>query len=102
MPQRYCLTHKERPAVGQCNLCHKPICEECRYAGPAEGLFCSAECYDKYLAYHSRKQPVVRSSRLKSLVIGCLIVLAIAAVALFVGGRILRWGILKLIYDAIF
>ncbi len=96
MSQRHCINHKDTPAIGQCHQCHKPICEACRYDEAPEGLFCSSTCYDHYLAYHSRRQPVVRGSRLKSMAIGCAIVLAaaigLAGVAQFVLGiPVLQW-----------
>ena len=98
--QRDCIRHTGRPAVGQCYLCHKPICEECRYVAPAYGVFCSQECYDRYIAYHSRKQPVIRGSRLKSMVVGLVILAVLAAGVIFVGGA-LGLPILKPIRDAI-
>ena len=101
MPERNCLNHKDRPAIGQCNLCHKPICEACRYAAPAQGLFCGAECYDKFVAYQGRRQPVVRSSPLKSLVVGLLILAALAAGAVVIGGGMLRLPVLRTVYDAV-
>ena len=98
--QRDCINHTGTPAVGQCNLCHKPICEQCRYAAPTDGLFCSQECYDKFIAYHSRKQPVLKRSRLKSMVVGLVILAVVAAVAVFVGGA-LGLPVLTPIRDAI-
>ena len=102
MPQRQCINHTERPAAGQCNLCHKPICEECRYGEAPAGLFCSRECYDKHLAYGSRKQAVLHSSRLKSMVIGIVVLAVVAAVAVYVGGGMLKLPVLRSVYQAIF
>jgi len=85
MGQRDCIHHTGTPAVGQCHLCHKPICQACKAATPGEGLFCSQECYDGYIAYQGRKQPVIRGSRLKSIIIGLLLLLALAAGLIYVG-----------------
>jgi hypothetical protein len=98
MPQRYCLTHKDRPAVGLCQQCHRPICEQCRYDEAPHGLFCSSECYDRHLAYHSRKQPPARSSRLKSLAVGLLLLLVLAGAAAVVAERVFGIAIVRRIF----
>lgn len=98
MPERYCLTHKDRLAVGLCHQCHKPVCEECRYDEAPEGLFCSRECYDKYLAYHSRKQQPVKGSRLKSLVVGLILLIVLAGAAAVVAERVFGIAVLKRIF----
>jgi len=100
MSQRHCIRHTDRPAIGNCFQCHKPICGECRYEGAADGLFCSRECYDAYLAYQSRKQPVVKRGRLKSLVVGLLVLAVVGAGAIFIGGG-LGLPVLRPIRDAI-
>ncbi|HPZ06555.1 MAG TPA: hypothetical protein PL110_00445 [Candidatus Eremiobacteraeota bacterium] len=41
-----CLRHQERPAVGRCKLCLKPVCEECKIE-TADGIFCGEECKGK-------------------------------------------------------
>jgi hypothetical protein len=86
MTDRHCLRHKDRPAIGNCYQCHKPMCAECRYAPTlSEGLFCSQACYDQYLAYQSRKRPALKPSRLKRLVVAAVL-LALLAAAVLVGG----------------
>ena len=89
MSQRHCLNHKDRPAVGLCHQCHAPICEECRYEAPADGLFCSQQCYDRYVAYQSRKQAPHRPGRLKSLAVGLFLLLILAAAAVVVVEKVL-------------
>ncbi|MFW6161462.1 MAG: B-box zinc finger protein [Planctomycetota bacterium] len=98
MPQRYCLTHKDRPAVGLCHQCHKPLCEECRYDEAPQGLFCSRECYDQHLAYHSRKRPAVRRSRLKSLVVGLVLLLVLGGAAAVVAQTVFGIAVLERIF----
>jgi len=93
--QRFCLEHTDRPAIGLCHQCHKPICEECRYDEAPEGLFCSRECYDRHLAYHSRKPPEIKGSRLKSMAVGCLILLVVVAVLAALADRVLGIPILR-------
>ena len=100
MAKRDCIRHTGTPAIGQCYLCHKPICEECRFDTPSEGIFCGQECYDKYIAYQGRKQPLLRSPRLKSMAIGLLIIIVLAAAAIYLGGA-LGLPVLKPIRDAI-
>jgi hypothetical protein len=94
-----CIRHTDRPAVGHCYQCHKPLCKDCRYPGAPDGLFCGQACYDQYLAYQARKQPVVKESRLKSLAIGVLLLAAVAA-AVVIGGK-MGVPVLKDIYKAI-
>ncbi len=97
-----CIHHNDRPAVGHCYQCHKPLCQECRYDEvAAEGIFCNRACYDQHLAYKSRQQPVIQASRLRSFVAG-LVILAIIAAAIYIGGGKMGLPVLKSIYKAIF
>ncbi|MFP4058434.1 MAG: hypothetical protein ACLF0G_16320 [Candidatus Brocadiia bacterium] len=88
MGERHCIHHPDRPAAGLCHHCHRPICEECRYEAPSEGLFCSQECYDRHLAYRSRRQPVIRRGRLKSFLVGLVLLAGLAAAVVFGGARL--------------
>ena len=42
----FCLKHQEKPAIGRCKLCLKPICEECKIEAK-DGIFCSHDCMGK-------------------------------------------------------
>lgn len=99
MPQRHCIHHPGRPAIGNCYQCHKPLCEACSYDAPTDGIFCNQSCYDQYLAYQSRKRPSARPSPLKK-VVAALVVLAVLAAAIYVGGG-MGIPVLKEIRDAI-
>jgi hypothetical protein len=101
MGERHCIRHPDRPAVGNCYQCHKPLCSQCCYTAPgADGLFCNQGCYDQYLAYQGRKRPEPRPFRLKRLVIALLLLAAIAAGAIFIGGA-QGIPVLKSIRDAL-
>ena len=93
-PLRHCIHHTDRPAVGLCHQCHKPICVDCCYDVPTDDVFCSRECYDRYLAYHSRKPPAIRRSGLKSLAVGCLILLVAGVGLAIVAQRVLGLPVL--------
>jgi len=98
----HCINHKGTPAIGHCHQCHKPLCEACRYdKAAAEGLFCNQACYDQYIAYASRRKPVVKSSRMRSMVAG-IILLVILAAAVYVGGGMMKLPVLKSIYQMVF
>jgi hypothetical protein len=103
VPERNCINHHDRPAIGQCFQCHKPLCEECRYdEAAAAGIFCSQACYDQHMAYHGRKQPVIKGSGLKSLVVGLMILAVVALAAIYVGGGKMGLPVLKSLYKSIF
>ena len=97
-----CINHPDRPAIGYCQQCHKPLCSACRDDSIPDGIFCGQDCYDRHLAYRSRQQPVIRSSRLKSMVIGLVILAALAAGALYVGGKVLGIAALEPLAQSIF
>jgi hypothetical protein len=98
-PQSTCIRHSDRPAVGHCFQCHKPLCKECRFAAVQDGVFCNQACYDQYLAYQSRRKPLVKEARFRSLIIGAILLAAVAA-AILIGGK-MGLPVLKDIYKLI-
>jgi hypothetical protein len=99
--ETHCVNHKDQPAIGHCHQCHKPLCEACRYDAAAEGLFCDQACYDRYLAYQASKRPPLKRGRLKSLLVGLLFLIVLAAAALYVGGGMLGLPVLRNAYRAV-
>lgn len=99
MPERHCIHHADRPAIGNCFQCHKPLCEDCNYDAPTDGIFCDQVCYDRYVAYQGRRKPAYKGSPLRK-VVSVLIALAVLAAAIYVGGG-MGIPVLKDIRDAI-
>jgi len=103
VPERNCIRHHDRPAVGQCFQCHRPLCEACRFDEAAAGVFCGQECYDQHMAYQGRKQAVIKQGGgLKSMVLGLVFLAAIVLGAIYIGGGKMGLPILKSLYKLIF
>lgn len=94
MASSVCINHTDRIATARCHTCHKPLCADCVLKGEA-GTFCSVNCqanYEKFMGqYEVRRRPGF-FTKLKNLLVTLFALGLIAAVVLFVGGKIMHWG----------
>jgi len=87
-----CINHRNRDASERCHTCHKPLCAECvRKAGG--NIFCSLACEENYAKFH-RHYKSDRPSLLASLVKWALVLAVVGAAVLFIGGKVLKIGVL--------
>ena len=88
-----CINHPDQAAVARCVTCSKPVCAKC--VTKADGhTFCSGTCRDnraKFQAGYKPKEDGVLAGLMSY--VKLLVALAvIAAIVLFVGGKVLGIG----------
>ena len=86
--QEICFNHTERPAVGRCRQCHRPLCDECAKGFP-EGRFCSFACVEKHKDFAKRNVPAQPKTPSKLLTKFIFLLIILAAVV-FVGAKVLK------------
>ncbi|MCX8082902.1 MAG: hypothetical protein N3D17_05860 [bacterium] len=77
-----CFFHTGRPAVTRCKQCGRPLCSECRII-KGEGIFCSAECADRFAVF-ARRAEEIEAKKSKSSSLTGLIKFIIFLVILFI------------------
>lgn len=92
MASSVCVNHPQQSAVARCVTCNKPVCSSC--VVKADGrTFCSGTCRDnhaKYSGYKPAKEGLIAS--LMSYVKLIIALVVIAAIAVFVGAKVLNLG----------
>jgi len=87
MALEICKKHPGRTAIGHCETCHVPVCEQCAVAYPGtDKVFCSQEHAERFMSYTERRKEVdIARKRPKSIVFllpkWILILAVVAAIA---------------------
>lgn len=64
-----CVNHPNRPAIGACRKCGKPICDQC---SQETGRFCSIQCQTDFRDFQDRITDSSPSRRKRFSLLGCL------------------------------
>lgn len=100
MKDYLCFKHHDRSAVGMCNQCHRPYCEECKTETPL-GVFCTFECSGKFAAFYARyREPKLARHYIAPILTSLVLLAALALGAAWAGHRFLGIGALEK-YDLI-
>ncbi|MFP4176867.1 MAG: hypothetical protein ACOCR1_05050 [Planctomycetota bacterium] len=94
MVEAQCVVCHNNKADFRCIECHKPVCDECAFKD-TNGVFCTRDCAAKYDSYrkHQPAESTKGSGVMSGLIrkIAFLIVLALAAMGVYVYGALQGW-----------
>jgi hypothetical protein len=65
--EKPCINHSERESMTRCDVCLKPLCEECVVAHE-QRPYCSEECLKNQLGFNSKLGETLQDDRKKTMI----------------------------------